>query len=458
MNDDVGGDASLDWPEIDPEEESDLELDSTLDATATDRVTATLPDGRTLVVRGPGAGTAIVSAPNPRDDPKASNQIRLRTRDQALDDQQPIFILHCPHQNRATAPRAAASIVAATGGSVAIAASVRLPSATSSSHATWLNNCAAASIRIADPSAYLLDRALVRVKKVSARSRRWADYLNDSPLNVVAILDAQRSAGANMLLSAGSALDPGDPRKSLDAAFAQADDTLSELRTGERMALNLTVTSQWLQSPVLREALFAELLDQEQFDVWHIRVQWPSTLGTFEQPRQDDLLEGYKRLAQLASDEDRVLLLPQSGTTGWLQLAFGASGYGAGLFNSAHAFKEESDGPGFATQPIPRYFEASLLHPVERSVHDVLAKDPSYVPCDCPYCPSLLANPDWNHELSRLHHLYWMGCLAGIGSSTGRSLAAAIRRAVRDATALKSRSLLTGTSDPKHLPVWDHRL
>ena len=44
-----------------------------------------------------------------------------------------------------------------------------------------------------------------------------------------------------------------------------------------RVALNLTLQTEWLTDPALRELLLDQLLDQEQFDVWYVRVLWPNT-------------------------------------------------------------------------------------------------------------------------------------------------------------------------------------
>lgn len=285
-------------------------------------------------------------------------------------------------------------------------------------------------------------------------------YLTTDPLDVDEVLDAQRGTGANLLLSPGRALDGSDPQPSLDAAFAAADKALSSLSAGERLGLNLTMSGQWLSRPNLRELLFDQLMDQQQFDIWFIRVQWPSKINAYQQPQDVELLQGYKRLSQMAQDEDRILLLPQTGLHGWLQLAFGATGFGAGPFGAAHAFKENIQGGNGHQEPVPRYFEPSLLHPVERTAHEALSMTSGYAACDCPYCPSLLAttSQEWNHELARLHHLHWLGRLAGLQQSTGRSLPTAIRRRVRSAKRSAADRPLAGISAPQHLPVWDQLL
>lgn len=427
-----------------------------LDSTENQRTLAALPDGRALVVSGPGAGTAVLERTDHTTFDLPETKWGIADRNDSLSGSRPVIIVHCPHQNRSLTPRLLGSIVASTGGSVNVAASVRLPSATTASHSDWLNSCAAASLKIADPAGYLLDNGIVRVKPMSDRSQKWASHLNADPLSPKAVLAAQRAVGANLLLSDGRALDPGSPDKALRKAFDAADDALSELHQEERLALNLTLPAQWLKNADLREKLFAELIDQEQFDLWHIRVQWPSSLGAFEQPKDSDLLNGYKRLAQLAEEEERTLLLPQTGLTGWLQLGFGAAGFGVGATGSLHAFKEEVERRGGSNQQVPRYFEPSLLHAVERAVHDALRKRPGYVECDCPFCPSLHAAPDWDHKLASLHHMHWLGRLCKPDGNLSRSVS--IRRTVRTAVKAATGQPLAGKNDPKHLRVWDHLL
>jgi hypothetical protein len=172
------------------------------------------------------------------------------------------------------------------------------------------------------------------------------------------------------------------------------------------------------------------------------------------------MLRGYRRLAELAGDEDRRLLLPQSGLTGWLMLGFGAAGFGTGLGGSEQAFREPSGGGG--GQPrIERYFERKLMHTIERTVMPVVAADPQHVDCSCPYCGPLFAAGAWSHEYAGLHQAFNAGTLtahvapgvAGRGGTHGT-----VRRAVRSAVAFAADKPLAGISEPRHLKVWDRVL
>jgi len=453
-----------DWeedPEDDPEdrgesfERSDADDDSA-EASADDQALqlALLTDGSALRLTGPGAGSAVAAEPVA----EAVVTARLLTRDEALSGRAPLLLVHRAAHGSDALPRLMAGIVAATGGRVPLGAVAPLPRSTAASHSQWLSDCAAVSVRIADPAGFKLDGTVVPGALPSLRSLRWWPYLGADPLLIGDVLDAQRQVGSNLLLSPGRAIDPADPQNSLDRAFAEADQALTELQPGERLALNLTLPRSWLTRSVLRDQLLAHLLDQEQFDIWYIRVQWPSSLRSTEQPVDFTLLEGYKRLAQLAADEERILLLPQTGLTGWLQLAFGATGFGSGLPGADQAFKEPVGG-GSGAAPIERYFEPALLHSVERTVHDTLRARPAYIPCPCPYCPALHRATNWRHDLAQLHQLHWTGRFAADAVATARGGAGgAVRRAVRAAVANAAAEPLAGPSDPKHLAVWDRLL
>ncbi|TDZ42384.1 hypothetical protein [Mycobacteroides franklinii] len=459
MTDDWTSD-SAEWAdESDESEQDDLPIETEINSKISESpsnvgLTALLPEGNHLVLSGPGAGTVLF-----KDAAEAPSDIKILSRDDALRvDAPPIMIVHRPHQAVGVIPRLLASVVAATRGGVSLGVSAPLGSTSESIAQQWLSDHPAAALRIADPRCYLKDPTIVRLPALSNRAIGWAPYLDGEVLDVGEVLDAQRIVGANLLLTPGRALDPTDPQQSLDQAFADADTALAKLESGERLALNLTAPSQWLTSKTLREALFSQLVDQEQFDLWYIRVQWPASLRAFQQPTDGSLLAGYKRLAQLASDEERRLILPQTGLTGWLQLGFGAAGFGAGPFGAGQGFKEHSQGGNGKAPEVPRYFEPTLLHYVERGVHNALSAQPNYETCDCPYCPALLSGGDWDHELARLHGLHWLGRLAALPSITRRNASAAIRRAANAALTAAEQQPLAGISLPQHLRVWDQLL
>jgi hypothetical protein len=411
-----------------------------------------------LVVDGPDAGRVSENgnlwAEQLRPAP------RLLTRDDALDGNVPIFLAHRGGQHHKLLPHALARLHHVQGQNVAIGVVLRIPGQTPSINQKFFARCATAAVRVADPICYMMDEDVLRLRKgaISKQAIERAPYLDNLGSGdwIRQVLDAQREAGANVLLTPGRALDAGNAEQSLKALFEEAEQAVSLLAKGERLGLNLTVTGRWLAADDLREKLFNELLDREEHEVWFVRVQWRYQ-PSYTQLSSEGLLKGYKRLAELAIDEGRLLLLPQTGIAGWLMLAFGAKGFGVGTSGADQAFTE----PGFARTKgatrKERYFERQLLHTVERSVHDVLKDEPDYENCGCPYCPALLNGPAWSHELSGLHGLYSIGHLtADVQRNSSRGgYHSAVRRVVRDAMQFASGKDLVDINAPQHLAAWD---
>ena len=418
---------------------------------------ARLPGGSGyLIVDGPGAGSITGTS--------AGSNIReaapLPERDEALDGTLPLFIVHRTYQHWRALPRLLAQLHAAAGANLALGVASSLPKAAERSHADFNSSCRAAAVRLVDPQGYLTDPQDIRIAEPSDQSKRWAPYLRGAPVTASDLLNMQRDRGANLLLTSGRALDPSDAQRSLDAACAEGDDALAVLKPGERLALNLTMSAAWLTRPALLGALLAQLVDQEQFDTWYVRVQWPGSARAYSQPTDTKLLTGYRQLAEVAADEEGRLLLPQTGLTGWLMLAFGAAGFGTGLTGSYQAFGEPGGGSGGKPR-IERYFERQLLHTVERTARSLLLADPAYGQCLCPYCRPLFSGAAWSHEYAGLHYLFNAGTLtAGVAPATAgrRGTHGAVGRKVRAAQRFAAGKALTGNSDPAHLRAWDQLL
>lgn len=379
-----------------------------------------------------------------------------RARDRALAGGAPILLVHRPYRGWRAIPRLLSNIRQAVGPKIALGTVSKLAMFSEASHQEFHGSSRSAGIQIVDPEAARSDPRGLRFPDTSPRQLTRAPYLaSGAAINVPTVLDMQRRRSANLLLTPGRALDASDPQLSLDQAFADGDEALTHLAPGERLALNLVMGASWLTRPRLHAALLAELLDQDQFDVWYLKVQWSSSLRSHTQPTSEELLRGYKRLAELAADEGRTLLLPQTGLTGWLMLAFGASGFGTGPGGGEQAFREESGGGGNGAPQIERYFEAALLHTVERTSRPVIITDPTYVQCTCPYCPSLFAGTAWSHELAGLHQVHSVAQLtAAVAPPVRGGSHGAVRRTVQNAQRFAQHKPLTGISEPRHLPVW----
>jgi len=421
------------------------------------RLAARLPDGSGyLIVEGPGAGSVVADSSGSTVREAAA----LPNRDAALDGTRPLFLIHRSYNFAQALPRLLANVHAAAGANLALGVVSPLPHVSEDSHRTIHNKCAAAAVHIVDPLGYFAASGDLRLPPLSNRAQGRAPYLVGAPATVTDILDFQRDRGANLLLTSGQALDPVDPQRSLDAVCREGDNALASLAPGERLALNLTFSARWLTHASLRDKLLAQLLDQEQFDTWYVRVQWSASLRSYAQPADEQLLRGYQRLAEVAIDENRRLLLPQTGLTGWFMLAQGAAGFGMGISGTDQAFREDSGGGGPAPV-IERYFERQLLHTIERTARPALVADPRYIQCAGPYCPPLFSGAAWSREYAGLHQLFNAGTLAAAAAPAIAGPAGprgAVRRAVRAAVAFAAGKGLAGISEPRHLQVWDRLL
>lgn len=454
-------DENWDEPVDDDSDEQDEDPQGALFWNSPSSVARLTGSDQFLIVDGQDAGA--MSDTSDVDPEEVGAAPPLLTRDEALDGNTPIFLAHRGGQHHKLLPHALARLHYAQGQNIALGAIIRVPGQTREASRRFFDRCASAAVRIADPICYMKDGNILRLPKdpISATAKSRARYLDMHEADdwVLQVLDAQREAGANLLLTPGRALDTGNPAKSLKAVFEEADQALSLLEREERLALNLTLPARWLSADDLREKLFNELLDRQEHQIWFVRVQWPGQ-RSYTQPSNEKMLQGYKRLAELATDENRLLLLPQTGLTGWLMLAFGAKGFGVGSSGTNQAFVEPSYGRAPRATRKERYFERQILHTVERSVHDALSMEPDYEECQCPYCPALFHGQAWSHELAGLHSLFSMGCVAAQAQQdSGRGgYRGAVRRMVREAVRFTDGKDLADTSAPQHLQSWDHLL
>ncbi|MGA5559965.1 hypothetical protein ACPCUV_02080 [Streptomyces platensis] len=417
-----------------------------------------------LAVSGAEAGSIVSALPSGSTVTEATAAPAIVSRDKSLTGDRPVYLVHRGGRQADFLPWVMGELHHKKGRSITIGAVANLPSARGEKLGSFFRQASVAALRIADPQCYRLDEKVLRLPPSPIGKRAWgyAPYLSTTEDAdwVLQVLEAQRGVGANLLLTPGRALDPDTPQKSLDAAFQEADEALALAERGERLALNLTLPSRWLSSEALRNRLLDQVLDQDQFDVLYIRVQWAQAKA-FAPTEDADLLMGIKRLSNLCADEGRSLLLPQTGITGWFALAHGATGYGLGVSGSEQSFAEYAFRRGRkGQQQAQRYFEKQMLHTVDSSAHDVVRSSRGYIDCSCAYCPQLFENQTWSHALAALHHLYCMGELTAKvhEDSTRGGRHGAVRRIVATARRWSS-ELPLGTSEvPRHLAAWDQAL
>lgn len=427
---------------------------------------ARLPSGSGfLILGGSGAGSVVSELPQQQEGPLAEAS-PLRDRDTALAGDLPLYLAQRSAKRYKTIPHLLARLHMLHSDALSTGVISRIAGATKQSHKHFFGLTPLASVKIADPTCFLLDDSVLRLspQPISDRAIKNAPYLAGDPKDrywVESVVDDQRSAGANLLLSPGRALDPDTPEESLDKSCAQADEAASHLSAGERLALNLTIPARWLTSDALRDRLLSQIVEQDHFDVIYVRIQWPSPGPAFSQVLDPAIVNGIKELANLCQDEERKLILPQTGMTGWFSLAFGTTGFGIGTSGSEQGFSEFAHrrrAPG--SSEVERYFEKDILHTVDRAVHDTIAQSEDYAFCECPYCPQLHSSTIWNHELSAYHQLYAIGELtAAVQRDSARGgRHGGIRRLVKAAKRSANGMPLAESNVPRHLDTWDQAL
>lgn len=442
--------------------DSDLIVEANSEDEPLENFVGTTDDAISVARISDGSGYLIISGENAG---RKVNEIDIETlgevtpipdRDVALNGSTPLFLIHRPYRYWREIPSLLARIHAFAGKNLALGYIAKMSQFSEDAHNEFAGLCGAGAVRIIDPEGFYANGGDLRLGAMSKGGRARSPHLDAEEHDAGVVLQMQRDRGANLLLSSGSALIPADPDQSLQDVFSQGDSALAELLPGERLALNITVSETWLSNTTLRDRLLNQLLDQEQFGTWYVRVQWHD-VKSHTQPINSQLLQGYKQLCQLAVDENRALILPQTGLTGWLMLGFGATGFGTGISGSAQAFQEHQGGGGGGSE-IERIFIPQILHTIERTSLAALSSNPSYSTCRCFYCHGQIGRPVWSHTLSNLHCVMAQARLAmsaGIAAGNRGGSQAEIRRIVRSAKVVASKSALTGISEPKHLQVWD---
>ncbi|GAA4588628.1 hypothetical protein GCM10023194_40780 [Planotetraspora phitsanulokensis] len=469
-----------DWlqPLWDDDDESDDSSEVLADNGVSEVVKIQTPDGIDfLIVKGGDSG-AIVHAPPAGSTTSPGLAGQIPNRDEALSSGRPLFLFTAGQRNHVQGNEVLSRLYAEHGDHLSVGVIASIPRHNAKKiHDTF--NCDVAAVRIADPEGFKSDRGSLilasenaddynneetgkAAEKEAKRLRERAPYLDrvGDDDYIAQVLDAQRAAGANLLLTSGRALHAADLRKTLDGAVDEGNTALELLRDGERLALNLTIPFECMINGNYLEVLLNELVEQDQFDIWYVRVQWRRSTDS-AQPIDSELIKGYKELCNLSQDEERLLILPQTGLTGWYLMAHGAAGFGTGTSGTGQGFWEH--------RPVrrrkgatnaERLFESSLLHSVEYSTHQLLETEPDYRACECRWCDALSASGVFNQSIAEWHGVYNQGILAATISRDSRAggYAGSVRRIVKAAQEFADGKALAGREEPKHIPVWRQHL
>lgn len=271
--------------------------------------------------------------------------------------------------------------------------------------------------------------------------RHYAALYVDSPPTrpveqwVRAFLQHQQNAGATFFVSPSKLIEAGNLEEALSFtidAFHIAQEVTDDPR---RLFVGLTADWQVLASGECLDSLLNRVIHLDA-NVFYIRVRWPHS-ERYAELHHRETLEGYKELTAVLRREGFAVLYPNTGTTGWLALAFGSSGFGTGPTDDQQAFRpltffKRQKGSRAAR---PRYFSERLL---------------SWLPQGTP-----------SRELSTrggltepLHYLVTIARLTKKVTATGDPRAA-IRDIVADALSLATQlSRRRPYFQCPHLPVW----
>lgn len=396
---------------------------------------------------------------------------------QALKPGAPLFLLHKSHQHSAILPAVAADIAGKHGGALHVGVAASVPRSTPQSLKRFFESMPAATLRFADPEAFARHDSLgpyiaaQRDEKplVGRTGAHWS-YFGDPQIGgrtatwVQDVLDTQRSVGASVLLTPGVWADPTSAPAALSEARQHAAWARAALTPGEHLAVNITLSSQWLTNVPLRDKLLNEILDMDE-TVFYIRVRWPLMPQTYGQLLDEAILDGYVELANVFEDNDKVLILPNTGLTGWAALAWGAHGYSTGIGSGERAFADTRVIRMKRTNPRPaptnRTFVTDILHVTDVTTANQLDQL-SGNPCRCRFCASQRKLAQWNKELAGAHYLRQVADLTATISTSARGRRAGARRIVRaaanQASTAGQRVPLAATNEPKHLALWSARL
>lgn len=403
-----------------------------------------------------------VSARIPDDEDSASFPQAL-PRDEALKSALPVLLISRPYQNADLVAPLLRVVARAEGGDISLGAIAPLHHVTPEHGNRFLNGCDAAALRIADPFSFAFFDS-VPGRKVPSH-RRWP-YQQENTLSstsdemwVSEVISAQREAGANVILSPGRFLPGNDARGELDTAISHAELTTAALLPGEVAATNITISTQWLINDTLRDDLLARL-NEHASPILYLRVLW-NRIDTAGQPLEIDLIRGYRELCEVIRGEGMALLLPDTDLTGWLALAWGATGFGTGITASSRAFVPSGRGAANVV-PKERFLERPLLHTILRAEHLQLLSLGRVAECVCTYCRMVRSGRPWSPEIQGSHHVCTVAALvAETHRSSGRAVdsrRATVLEVVNAASdlakAISDEIALDPGSEPKHLPIW----
>lgn len=447
----------------------DLQTDNLVaeDGVDVDALRASSQAGDAVHLGDDEANNVGTPQPGPQSKPPArrSSPTPLAPLLDMVEGRVPMFLVHKSHQHSQHIPELLAVARRRVRGQAGLGVVVRLPKLAPTAASAYLSNCNHAAMKIADPEIYTLPGSGSPTPPSAKAATRysWAGAIPATldPGWVRDVLQSQADAGANVFLSASGWVTDTAGRAELGDALAWVTASRAELGSDEKMFVNLTLPSTWLTDGRLRSALKQELVESNE-RLWWLRFYWPVVEPRYGQLADSAILNGYRDLATTAALEDKVLVLPNSGLTGWMGIAWGAQGFSTGTswteqMYGAQPIRRSSPGKPKAA-PVERYFDRTVLHSVPHAVHLTMRTQPNHLTCRCRFCRRLSASITYDQATANLHYL--LECASLTRDLNDRRPGHNALRSVRDAQSFVHAlpTPLTANARPLHLPEWETRL
>jgi len=382
-----------------------------------------------------------------------------------MNGDRPTFIVHKSYTNSARLGEVFDSLDGLWGKSLGLGTAIRMTHSSPSKAAQYMSDRSNVPLRLVDPELYHVPETRFEDADQKKSPEKWP-FLAAMPDTPDArwtheVLQAQRDSGASVLLSASGWVHDVKPAAALQAQMNHVVESRQHAQD-ELMMVNLAFDHRWLSEASLRDLLLEEIVERHE-QHWYLRFYWPIIKTRYGQLLDSAVIDGYRELSALCRDEGKTLFLPNTGLTGWIASALGASGFSTGQSWPEQAFARQqviAGRPGQQRPPaVPRFFEPTVLHTLEYGEHERLTEHEAHVDEADPFALELETD-GYTSEVAGLHYLMSVGELqASLRARDPRGVARrTVRRAKRFVDGLDRTEQLTGANRPQHLELWHRAL
>jgi hypothetical protein len=314
---------------------------------------------------------------------------------------------------------------------------------------------------VGDPECGRMDRPFAE----RGKGRDDFAYLSESdpsanPVRFVKqTIDAQTSVGATVLVSPWLLHGVTQTEHELDATIRFASLAEEYVEDDDKLLMGVEATQGVFATDEARNAMVNELVEGPELPVY-LRMRITPPQG-YMQYRDQGALHGLKEVVTALDANDRAVALPQSGLTGWLMTAFGASSFGAGMQGSMQRNSAPAGGGG-GFPPLHWYLVPQMLGFVLAEEMEDISGIDGFEVCECPYCDGELPGTGaaFDAREAGKHFIWWCSALADeLNSGSPDALVPdRVAEAVDFADAVTAAVQLGDRSIPAHLPIWTELL